>query len=221
MSFIHEDWKPYIQEEFNKDYYKYISQFLREEKKTKTIYPPQDKMFSSLSVPPQSIKVIIVGQDPYHGPGQANGLAFSVNPGVKVPPSLKNIYKELEQEYGKKMPENGNLTSWVNQGVLLLNTSLSVEKGIAASHSGIGWQTFTDKIIKIMSESFENNVFILWGAHAKAKQCLINEEKHLVLTSAHPSPFSVTKFLGNNHFLKTNEYLKKHNKVEVDWFSIR
>lgn len=221
MSFINQAWKPYLQEEFDKDYYKSISSFLKEENKTKTIYPPQEKVFSCLALPPEDIKVIVVGQDPYHGPNQANGLAFSVNPGIKIPPSLKNIYKELEQEYSKKMPENGDLTSWSEQGVLLLNTSLTVEKGLAASHSNIGWQNFTDKIIKIISQSFSNNVFILWGAHAKAKQALIDEEKHLVLTSAHPSPFSVTKFLGNNHFIKTNDYLKAHNKNEIDWFSIK
>lgn len=220
MSLVNLDWKPYLQEEFEKPYYKEITNFLKEQYNTKIIYPPQNKIFACLSTPPQDIKVIIVGQDPYHGENQANGLAFSVSPGVKIPPSLKNIYKELENEYKKPMPPTGDLTGWSNQGVLLLNTSLSVEKGLAASHSNIGWQMFTDKIIKTMSDNFNNNVFILWGSHAKAKKSLIDEKKHLILTSAHPSPFSVTGFLGNNHFLQTNDYLTQHKKMAIDWFDI-
>lgn len=220
MSLVNLDWKPYLQEEFEKPYYKEITSFLKEKYNTKTIYPPQNKIFACLATPPKDVKVIIVGQDPYHGENQANGLAFSVSPGVKIPPSLKNIYKELEREYEKPMPQTGDLTGWSNQGVLLLNTSLSVEKGLAASHSGIGWQTFTDKIIKTMSDNFDNNVFILWGSHAKAKKVLIDESKHLILTSAHPSPFSVTGFLGNNHFLETNKYLTQHNKAPIDWYNI-
>ncbi len=221
MSKINLEWSQYLKTEIEQDYYKKITEFLKKEMSTgKEIFPPQDKIFRALSINPKDVKVIIVGQDPYHNVGQANGLSFSVEKGITIPPSLKNIYKELEKEYGQKMPEHGDLSAWFEQGVMLLNTSLTVERNLPASHSKIGWERFTNKIIQTLSDNFENNVYILWGAHAKSKAPLINAQKNLILSSAHPSPFSVTKFYGNNHFKLANEYLKSHNRPEIDWFSI-
>lgn len=218
---INEDWKELIENEFKQEYYKKISLFLKSEySNNKEIYPPSNLIYNSLSISPKNISVIIVGQDPYHNPGQANGLSFSVNKNIILPPSLKNIYKEIENEYGRKMPNHGDLTEWKNQGVLLLNTSLTVEKNKPASHSKIGWQIFTDKVISSLSNIYKNNVYILWGNHAKEKVSLINKENNLILTSAHPSPFSATKFFNNNHFKLTNEYLVKNNKKPIDWFNI-
>lgn len=218
---INQEWKDLLKHEVEKEYFKNMIKHINNQiKDGKTIYPPTNLTYNALYLAPKDIKIIIVGQDPYHNPNQANGLAFSVEKGVTIPPSLKNIYKELELEYQKKMPAHGDLTGWRNQGVMLLNTSLSVEKNSPASHSKIGWQTFTDKIISIMSEKYDNNVYILWGAHAKEKIKLIDNTKNLVLTSAHPSPFSATKFFNNNHFKLANEYLNKCNKKEIDWFAI-
>lgn len=218
---INEDWKELIENEFKQEYYKKISLFLKSEySSNKEIYPPPSLIYNALSISPKNISVIIVGQDPYHNPGQANGLSFSVNKNIVLPPSLKNIYKEIENEYGRKMPNHGDLTEWKNQGVLLLNTSLTVEKNKPASHSKIGWQIFTDKIISSLSNIYKNNVYILWGNHAKEKLSLIDKENNLILTSAHPSPFSATKFFNNNHFKLTNEYLVKNNKKPIDWFKI-
>lgn len=221
MSKIHNDWLPYLGAEIEKDYYKDISKFLKlQEELKKTIFPPQDKIFRALSVPPQDIKIIIVGQDPYHNFNQANGLSFSVERGEKIPPSLQNIYKELQAEYQQVPPTHGDLTRWHEQGVLLLNTSLTVEKGLAGSHSKIGWQNFTDAIIRTLSDNFDKNVYILWGNHAKAKEALIDTKNNLILSSAHPSPFSATKFFGNNHFRLANAYLEKQGKKPVDWFDL-
>lgn len=217
---INQQWKPYLEAEFQKDYMKKITAYLKEARLTKEIYPPSSQIYAALNIPPERVSVVIVGQDPYHGANQANGLAFSVNKGVTVPPSLKNIYKELKNEYMKEPPLHGDLTNWVNQGVLLLNTSLTVEASTPASHASIGWTTFTDEIIKSLSKKFEGVVYMLWGAHAKSKIPLINAANNLILASAHPSPFSVTKFLGNNHFKLANEYLRKHGKPEIDWFDV-
>lgn len=216
----HNDWKQFLQQEINKPYYKELSNFLiGEENNNKKIYPEKKNWFNALSVSPEDIRVIIIGQDPYHGENQAHGYSFSVEKGVKIPPSLVNIYKEIESEFGCEMSKkNGNLTPWVEQGVMLLNAVLTVEKGLPASHKGKGWEIFTDKIISSLSENFENKVFLLWGAFAQGKQNLIDSKKHLVLKSAHPSPYSAANgFFGNNHFKKTNEYLKSKGLKEIDW----
>lgn len=215
----HINWKKYLQEEIKKDYYKNILSFLEKEiNEGKIIYPPKEKWFNVLNMNPQDIKVVIIGQDPYHGPNQAHGYSFSVEKGVKIPPSLKNIYQEIEKEFNINMSNsNGNLNHWIEQGVFLLNAMLTVEKSNPASHKMIGWDKFTDNLIKIISENCENVVFLLWGKFAEGKKELIDSEKHCVLISAHPSPYSVTNFFGNQHFLKANEYLKAHSKKEIDW----
>lgn len=215
----HINWKQYLQEEVKKDYYKNILSFLENELKSgKTIYPPKQKWFNVLNMNPENIKVVIIGQDPYHGPNQAHGYSFSVEKGVKIPPSLKNIYEEIEKEFNISMSKtNGDLTPWVEQGVFLLNAILTVEKSNPASHKNVGWDKFTDNLIKIISTNCENVVFLLWGKFAESKKLLIDSSKHLILISAHPSPYSVSNFFGNKHFIKTNEYLKLHNKKEIDW----
>ena len=184
-----------------------------------TIYPPKDQIFRALELtPPESVKAVIIGQDPYHGQGQANGLAFSVNPGVKVPPSLRNIFKELHNDVGCSIPKSGNLTKWAKEGVLLLNTALTVRAHRANSHKDCGWTWFTDNVIKILSDRRENLVFILWGGNARSKKPLIDRSKHLVLECAHPSPLSAYNgFFGCRHFSKTNEYLAAHGKTPIDW----
>lgn len=216
----HEDWKIFLKEEINKPYYKDLTQILKEEKReSKIIYPPQEEIFNALSLSPKDIKVIILGQDPYHGLNQAHGFSFSVKENIPLPPSLKNIYKEIENEFGYKMSSsNGNLIPWVKQGVFLLNSILTVRKGEPSSHKNIGWEIFTDKIISTISDNYSNKVFLLWGAFAKGKESLVKKNNHLVLSSAHPSPYSAhSGFFGNNHFVKTNQYLKEHNFTEIDW----
>lgn len=200
----HINWKQYLQEEVKKDYYKNILLFLENELKNgKTIYPPKQKWFNVLNMNPEDIKVVIIGQDPYHGPNQAHGYSFSVEKGVKIPPSLKNIYEEIEKEFNISMSKtNGDLTPWVEQGVFLLNAILTVEKSNPASHKNVGWDKFTDNLIKIISTNCENVVFLLWGKFAESKKLLIDSSKHLILTSAHPSPYSVSNFFGNKHFIK-------------------
>lgn len=184
-----------------------------------TIYPPKELIFRALELTPfENIKVVILGQDPYHGEGEANGLAFSVNKGVKLPPSLRNIYEELKSDMGIKIPNHGDLTSWAKQGVLLLNSVLTVEKDKPASHRNIGWEEYTDSIIKKISDKKENIVFILWGKYAQSKKDFIDERKYLVISSPHPSPFSANKgFFGSKPFSKTNTYLKSKGKKEIDW----
>ena len=183
------------------------------------IFPPKKQIFRALELTPfENIKVVILGQDPYHGEGEANGLAFSVNKGIKLPPSLRNIYKELESDLGVKPPIQGDLTSWAKQGVLLLNSVLTVEKDKPGSHRNIGWEEYTDTIIKEISDKKENIVFILWGKYAQSKKDLIDERKHLVISSPHPSPFSARKgFFGSKPFSTTNTYLKSKGKKEIDW----
>lgn len=217
---MHEDWKSILKEEFEKEYYKNILLFIKEEEENgKIIYPKKEKIFKSFEISPSKIKVIIIGQDPYHGENQANGLAFSVEIGQKIPPSLRNIYKEIEAEFGYEMSKkNGDLTCWFNQGVLLINTSLTVEKSKPGSHKDIGWSQFTDTIIKKISDNFDRKIFILWGSHAIKKQQIIDEKKHLILTSNHPSPFSAYRgFFGNNHFKKANNFLIENNQTPIDW----
>ena len=213
------DWKELLEDEFSKEYYQTLRQFLLEEYKTKKIYPDKHDIFNSLHLTPyKDIKVIILGQDPYHGPGQAHGLSFSVNPGIKTPPSLLNIYKELNSDLGCYIPNNGYLKKWADQGVLLLNTSLTVRAGEANSHKNIGWQIFTDKIISLVNEKDDPVVFLLWGNNAIKKKDLITNKKHLILTSVHPSPLSASRgFFGSKPFSKINNFLISANKKPIDW----
>lgn len=213
-------WKEALQGEFDKAYMRELGEFLRAEKAAgKVIYPPGPLIFNALnSTPLEQVKVVIIGQDPYHGPGQAHGLCFSVQPGVPAPPSLQNIFKELKRDLNLEIPAHGCLQHWAEQGVLLLNTSLSVEQGNAGSHAGKGWQPFTDKVIEVVSARRPHLVFLLWGAHAQAKQKLIDATRHLVLKSAHPSPLSAHRgFLGNGHFSRTNKFLEQHGLTPIDW----
>ena len=213
-------WKTHLLPEFSQPYMLALRQFLRDEKAAgKVIYPPGAQIFNALdSTPLPQVKVVILGQDPYHGPGQAHGLCFSVAPGVPAPPSLKNIFKELQRDLGLPVPNHGCLQRWAEQGVLLLNTSLTVEQGQAGSHANKGWQTFTDRIIELVNQECQGVVFLLWGAHAQSKRKLIDASKHQVLCSAHPSPLSAHRgFLGNGHFSAANAYLQQQGKSPIDW----
>ena len=216
---IGNDWDKLLSEEFNKEYYLSLRDFLKQEYFTKTIYPPMNDIFNALKYTShKDTRIVILGQDPYHGEGQAHGLCFSVKPGVKFPPSLNNIFKELYAEYGINPPKAGELTGWAKQGVLLLNTTLTVREGQPASHKGHGWEILTDKIISCVNEKDEPVVFILWGGHARAKKALITNPRHLILESAHPSPLSAYNgFFGCNHFKTANEFLKKNGKDEINW----
>lgn len=213
------DWKDLLEDEFNKEYYQTLRNFLTNEYKTKTIYPDKYDIFNALHFTSyKDIKVVILGQDPYHGPGQAHGLSFSVNPGIKIPPSLLNIYKELNSDLGCYIPNNGYLKKWADQGVLLLNTSLTVRAGEANSHKSIGWEIFTDKIISLINEKEDPVVFLLWGNNAIKKKNLITNKRHLILTSVHPSPLSASRgFLGSKPFSKINNFLISINKKPIDW----
>ena len=213
-------WKQALHDEFDKPYMIALGDFLRQEKAAgKEIYPPGPLIFNALdSTPLDQVKVVIIGQDPYHGPGQAHGLCFSVQPGVATPPSLVNIYKELKRDLNIDIPNHGYLQSWAEQGVLLLNTSLTVEQARAGSHAGAGWQPFTDKVIEAVSQNRPHLVFLLWGSHAQSKERLIDPTKHLILKSAHPSPLSAYRgFLGNGHFSRCNKFLIQHELEPIDW----
>lgn len=217
---LEDGWKQALAEEFDKPYMKTLGDFLRAEKAAgKEIYPPGPLIFSALnSTPLAAVKVVIIGQDPYHGPGQAHGLCFSVQPGVPTPPSLLNIYKELKRDLNLDIPAHGYLQSWAEQGVLLLNTSLTVERGNAGSHAGKGWQLFTDRVIEVVSAHQDKLVFLLWGAHAQGKQRLIDPTKHLILRSPHPSPLSAHRgFIGNGHFSRCNQFLAQNGLQPIDW----
>ena len=214
------DFYDIIKEEEKKEYYIKLNKFLTKEYNKKKIYPSLENLFNSFKYTPyDNVKLVILGQDPYHGVGQAMGLSFSVNDGIKVPPSLKNIYKEINLEYGyDSIPDNGNLTKWARQGVLLLNSVLTVEEGRPGSHKDKGWETFTDNIIKLLNEKDTPIIFMLWGNYAITKSRYITNSKHLVLTSPHPSPFSARKgFFGCNHFKEANKFLKENNIEEIDW----
>ncbi|MGF6907472.1 uracil-DNA glycosylase [Fusobacterium sp. PH5-44] len=213
------DWDNILLNEFEKEYYQNLRKFLIEEYKKNTVYPHMDNIFSALKLTSyKDCKVLLLGQDPYHGPNQAHGLAFSVNPEIKSPPSLVNMYKELKAEYGYDIPNNGYLVPWATQGVLLLNTALTVRKGEPNSHANIGWELFTDNIIKKLNERIEPVIFILWGANARKKVEFINRNKHFILEAPHPSPFSANKgFFGCNHFKEVNNILKKLGKEEINW----
>ncbi len=219
---ISEEWDKILYNQFNSTEYLRLREFLKEEYRTQTIYPSMFDIFNSMRYTSfEQLKVVILGQDPYHEPNQAMGLAFSVPKGQKIPPSLINIYKEIERETGSKMASHGDLSEWAKQGVLLLNTSLTVRAHQANSHKNKGWESFTDAIISIISEKKENVVFLLWGANARAKAKLIDKQKHLVLECAHPSPLSAYNgFFGCGHFVKTNEYLLLHGKRPIEWSSL-
>mmetsp|Transcript_34333 Transcript_34333/g.86171 ORF Transcript_34333/g.86171 Transcript_34333/m.86171 type:complete len:302 (-) Transcript_34333:28-933(-) len=213
-------WFALLQNEFAKPYFQQIAAYLKKEvDQGHTVYPPSREVFSALNLTPiESVKVVIIGQDPYHGAGQAHGLSFSVKPGVRIPPSLRNIYKELESDVGFKSPSHGFLEPWARQGVLLLNATLTVQASKANSHAKIGWQTFTDAIIKLVSDRKDHVVFVLWGNFAQKKaEKIIDSSKHTVIRSAHPSPLSVRLFTGSKPFSKTNDALRKHGATPIDW----
>lgn len=218
---IEEGWKKALASEFEKPYFKTLTDRVRQEYANKSvrIFPPGPKIFAAFDeCPYDKVKVVIIGQDPYHGFGQANGLCFSVAKGVTMPPSLVNIFKEVAADTGAKFPENGDLSRWARQGVLLLNSSLTVREGMAASHSGIGWEEFTDAVVEKLNKEKENLVFILWGSHAIKKGSRIDRSRHLVLTSPHPSPLSAHRgFFGNHHFSQTNNYLRQHGIEEIEF----
>lgn len=216
---INKTWQPLLKEEFEKEYFSKLVDFVKEEYKTQKVYPPGKEIFAAFDYCTlDNLKVVIIGQDPYHGEGQAHGLCFSVKKGVKTPPSLKNIYKELHNEFACEIPIHGELTKWAEQGVLMLNATLTVREKSPGSHQGKGWETFTDSVIELISKNQDNVVFLLWGAYAQKKAQLIDASKHHILESAHPSPFSAHRgFLGNNHFAKCNEYLLSKNKNPIDW----
>lgn len=219
MQFFKNSWDNQLEEEMAKPYFIDMLNFLDGEYSTKNIYPPRNKIFNALKTTPfGNVKVVILGQDPYHGYGQAHGLCFSVNKGVALPPSLKNIYKEMESDLGIVQPDHGFLQSWANQGVLMLNTVLTVEESKPNSHAKIGWQTYTDKIIKIVNSQEQPIVFLLWGRNAINKAKFIDQNKHLVLTSVHPSPLSAYGgFFGCKHFSKCNEFLVKNGIEPINW----
>lgn len=216
---IAESWKKEIADEFQKDYFIQLKRFLIKEKEKHCVYPPGNQIFAAFNHTPfSSVKVVIIGQDPYHGPGQANGLCFSVADGIKKPPSLVNIFKEINQDLGLKIPESGNLEHWAQQGVLLLNATLTVRSRTAGSHQKQGWEHFTDACIRKLSSERENLIFLLWGRFAQNKATLIDSNKHHILTAPHPSPFSAhSGFFGCDHFSKTNELLQQMNKATIQW----
>ena len=217
---IEESWREVLQPQFDSVYFEMLTTFVRKAYQASTVYPPGSKIFEAFNRTPfDKVKVVILGQDPYHGPNQAHGLCFSVQDGIQPPPSLINIYKELQKEYGVAVNmTNGNLTRWADQGVLLLNATLTVEAGKAGSHQGKGWETFTDAAIKAWSDRREGLVFMLWGSYAQQKGRVIDRSKHLVLESSHPSPLSVYRgFDGCGHFKKANQYLQSRGQEPIDW----
>lgn len=216
---IEESWKEVLSPEFEKDYFIRLTDFVRQEYQTTTVYPPGKLIFNAFNLCPcPKVKVVIIGQDPYHGPGQAHGLCFSVNDGVPFPPSLQNIFKEIQSDLGSPIPETGNLTRWAEQGVLMLNATLTVRAHQAGSHQRRGWEEFTDAAIRALAENREHLVFILWGAYAQKKGAFISRDRHLVLTSVHPSPLSAYHgFFGNKHFSRANAYLEAHGETPIVW----
>lgn len=218
---IHTSWKKVIGEEFGKEYFEKLIQFVKKEYSSKTIYPEGKNIFRAFELCPfEEVKVVIIGQDPYHGPKQANGLCFSVNDGIPLPPSLQNIYKEIETDLGVARPTKGNLDNWARQGVLLLNATLTVRANTPGSHQHQGWEQFTDAVIRAISAKKENIVFLLWGKYAQDKGAKIDSKKHHILTAAHPSPFSAYGgFFGCKHFSKTNKYLKSIKKNPIEWIA--
>ena len=216
---IEESWRKILSEQWDKPYFEELTDFVRQQYATTTVYPAASKIFAAFDACPfNQVKVVILGQDPYHGPGQAHGLCFSVNDGIPFPPSLVNIFKEIKSDLGKEIPTSGNLTRWAEQGVLLLNATLTVRAHQAGSHQRKGWEEFTDAAIRLLAEEREHLVFILWGAYAQKKGAFIDRNKHLVLTSAHPSPLSAYQgFFGNKHFSQANAYLASHGIQPIDF----
>ncbi len=216
---IEESWKQQLQEEFEKPYFEALTHFVKNEYAQGVVYPPGKLIFNAFNLCPfDRVKVVIIGQDPYHGPGQAHGLCFSVNDGIAFPPSLVNIFKELKNDMGIEKPASGNLTRWAEQGVLMLNATLTVRAHQAGSHQRQGWETFTDAVIRKLAEERDHLVFILWGGYAQRKGAFIDRNRHLVLASAHPSPLSAYNgFFGNKHFSRTNEYLIAHGEQPIVW----
>jgi uracil-DNA glycosylase len=216
---IEESWKGRLVAEFDKPYFKSLTEFVRSEYLSQTVFPPGREIFRAFDCCSfDNVKVVILGQDPYHGAGQANGLSFAVREGIRMPPSLLNIFKEINQDLGKPIPSSGDLEHWARQGVLLLNATLTVRAGMPGSHQKKGWEDFTDAVIKKISDEKSNVVFLLWGAYAQKKGEVIDRNKHLVLMSAHPSPFSADRgFFGCKHFSKTNQYLKSKGLKEIEW----
>lgn len=217
---LEDSWKQHLHSEFEQDYMVDLRQFLLARKRNGVvIYPPGNEIFNALNTTPfNQVKVVILGQDPYHGPGQAHGLCFSVKPGVPTPPSLVNIYKELHDDVGFEIPDHGYLQPWAERGVLLLNAVLTVERGQAGAHQGKGWERFTDRIVKILNDEARSLVFMLWGSYAMKKGAVIDRSRHLVLASPHPSPLSAHRgFFGNKHFSKANQYMEQNGKSPVDW----
>ncbi len=216
---LEKSWKEQLSNEFNKDYFKNLVDFVKKEYSTYKIFPPGKQIFSAFDhCSFKNTKVVIIGQDPYHGIGQANGLCFSVVDGVRKPPSLQNIFKEIASDLGKPMPDSGNLERWASQGVLMLNATLTVRASTPGSHQNKGWEEFTDAVIKSLNEQKKDLVFLLWGAYAQKKGAIIDRVKHLVLESAHPSPFAAHRgFFGNKHFSKCNAYLSQKGLPEIDW----
>ena len=217
---LHESWLNRLQDQFQQEYMQKLREFLLTRKQHRAvIYPPGPQFFNALnSTPFEQVRVVILGQDPYHGPGQAHGLCFSVLPGVRVPPSLANIYREIESDLGIAPAHHGCLQSWADQGVLLLNAVLSVERGQAGSHQGKGWETFTDAVVQLLNDETEGLVFMLWGSYAFKKGAVIDQRKHLVLKAPHPSPLSAYRgFMGCRHFSSANQYLQEHGQKTIDW----
>lgn len=216
---LEESWKEALAGEYDRPYFQQLRRFLHDEKTNgNLIYPPGDRIFAAFDATPfHKVKAVIIGQDPYHGPGQANGLCFSVFPGVRMPPSLQNIFKELRDDLGIPIPQGGSLQRWAEQGVLLLNATLTVRAGQAGSHQGKGWEQFTDAAIRVLSEKREGLVFLLWGNYARNKGEMVDRTKHLVLEAPHPSPLARGGFFGCRHFSKANAYLRKAGNAEIDW----
>ncbi|WP_096185940.1 uracil-DNA glycosylase [Evansella halocellulosilytica] len=219
MTTLSNDWAEHLQNEFQKDYYLELREFLKKQYKEQTVYPNMYDIFHALHTTSyENTKAVILGQDPYHGPGQAHGLSFSVKPGVRIPPSLKNIYKEMNHDLGHPIPSHGYLQKWAEEGVLLLNTVLTVQAGLAHSHKGRGWEQFTDQVIRVLNAREKPVVFILWGKPAQQKEELITNDHHFIIKSPHPSPFSANRgFFGSKPFSKTNEYLRQIGSEELDW----
>lgn len=215
---IESTWKKALEPEFQKPYWEILTKTIRDQYQTKLVYPPARDILQAFNLCPlDSVKVVIVGQDPYHGPKQANGLSFSVNEGIPLPPSLKNIFKEIDQDLGVNPFQSGDLSRWAKQGVLMLNSVLTVLAGQPASHAGIGWEQFTDAVIQTLNAKRTGIVYLLWGKYAQTKGAVINTEKNLVLTSGHPSPFSASLFFGRHHFSRCNEYLAIQGFPIIDW----
>ena len=219
MSVLGAGWDAALASEFKKPYYKQLYTIIKSEYETRVVYPPSEEIFTAFSLTDlDDVKVLILGQDPYHEVGQAHGLSFSVKPGIQIPPSLQNIYKELKDEMGLYIPNNGYLTKWASQGVLMLNTVLTVRSGMANSHKGIGWEQFTDAAIEALNKLDKPIVYMLWGSNAQSKEKMLNNKKQLVLKAPHPSPLSAYRgFFGCNHFIKCNEFLKANGISEIDW----